>query len=257
MHRSRPNLVRRFLACAALGLLVPAAALSAPSKAVEGRVQRVVDGDSLWLAPADGAAPIEVRLKGIDAPEICQAHGTTAKAALEELVAGQAVRARLEGRDTHGRQLGTVFVGERNINRVLVQEGHAWSARYKWDRGPYVADERMAKALNRGFNAAGGAVMPRDFRRTNGPCLDGNAASAAAARPAVVADGAAAVRASARADTAATAAVAPYRCDGRTRCTQMRSCAEATWFLKNCPGVEMDGDRDGVPCETQWCSPGR
>jgi hypothetical protein len=33
----------------------------------------------------------------------------------------------------------------------------------------------------------------------------------------------------------------------------MRSCAEATWFLKNCPGVQMDGDRDGIPCETQWC----
>ena len=46
-----------------------------------------------------------------------------------------------------------------------------------------------------------------------------------------------------------------YRCDGRTRCAQMRSCAEATWFLKNCPGVEMDGDRDGVPCERQWCQP--
>jgi cold shock CspA family protein len=46
-------------------------------------------------------------------------------------------------------------------------------------------------------------------------------------------------------------------CDGRTRCTQMNSCAEATFFLDNCPGAEMDGDRDGVPCESQWCTPGR
>ena len=45
----------------------------------------------------------------------------------------------------------------------------------------------------------------------------------------------------------------PYSCDGRTRCTQMRSCAEATYFLQNCPGTEMDGDHDGVPCEQQWC----
>jgi len=29
----------------------------------------------------------------------------------------------------------------------------------------------------------------------------------------------------------------------------MRSCEEATWFLKNCPGVEMDGDHDGVSCQ--------
>ncbi|AUB85348.1 cold shock domain-containing protein [Candidatus Thiodictyon syntrophicum] len=44
------------------------------------------------------------------------------------------------------------------------------------------------------------------------------------------------------------------RCDGRTRCSQMTSCAEARFFLGNCPGVEMDGDDDGVPCEQQWCN---
>lgn len=48
----------------------------------------------------------------------------------------------------------------------------------------------------------------------------------------------------------------PYRCDGRTRCSQMNSCAEATFFLRNCPGTQMDGDGDGVPCEQQWCSGG-
>jgi endonuclease YncB( thermonuclease family) len=240
------SFLRRLLAGAAPWLLLLGSGLAAAAAGVEGRVQRVIDGDSLWLAPADGAAPIELRLQGIDAPEICQAHGGAAKAALEELVAGQPVRARLEGRDVHGRQLGTVFVGERNINRVLVQEGHAWSARYKWDRGPYVADERMAKALSRGFNAAGGAVMPRDFRRAHGPCQD---ATPVAVAPAAAPPGAE--------PAAAPVAAAPVRCDGRTRCTQMRSCAEATWFLRNCPGVEMDGDHDGVPCERQWCGAGR
>ena len=43
------------------------------------------------------------------------------------------------------------------------------------------------------------------------------------------------------------------RCDGRLYCSQMTSCAEATWFLKNCPGVKMDGNNDGIPCERQWC----
>lgn len=45
-------------------------------------------------------------------------------------------------------------------------------------------------------------------------------------------------------------------CDGRTRCSQMNSCAEAKHFLDNCPGTEMDGDADGIPCESQWCTPG-
>jgi len=45
-----------------------------------------------------------------------------------------------------------------------------------------------------------------------------------------------------------------YSCDGRHYCSQMTSCDEATYFLRHCPGTEMDGDGDGVPCESQWCS---
>ena len=44
-----------------------------------------------------------------------------------------------------------------------------------------------------------------------------------------------------------------YRCDGRTRCSQMTSCDEAKFFLRTCPGTQMDGDSDGIPCEQQWC----
>ena len=44
-----------------------------------------------------------------------------------------------------------------------------------------------------------------------------------------------------------------FKCDGRTYCSQMTSCQEATFFLQNCPGVKMDGNNDGIPCEQQWC----
>jgi hypothetical protein len=44
-----------------------------------------------------------------------------------------------------------------------------------------------------------------------------------------------------------------FKCDGRTYCSQMTSCQEATFFLQNCPGVKMDGNNDGIPCEKQWC----
>ena len=40
-----------------------------------------------------------------------------------------------------------------------------------------------------------------------------------------------------------------FSCDGRQHCSQMRSRAEAEYFLKNCPDTKMDGDRDGIPCE--------
>lgn len=45
-----------------------------------------------------------------------------------------------------------------------------------------------------------------------------------------------------------------YRCDGRLYCSQMTSCSEAKFFLMNCPGTQMDGNHDGVPCEQQWCT---
>ena len=44
-----------------------------------------------------------------------------------------------------------------------------------------------------------------------------------------------------------------FRCDGRQYCSQMTSCAEARFFLQHCPNTKMDGDGDGIPCESQWC----
>lgn len=52
----------------------------------------------------------------------------------------------------------------------------------------------------------------------------------------------------------AEAAPGRFQCDGRTHCSQMTSCAEATYFIRNCPNTEMDGNGDGVPCESQWCT---
>ena len=43
-----------------------------------------------------------------------------------------------------------------------------------------------------------------------------------------------------------------FECDGRQYCSQMRSSAEADFFLKNCPDTKMDGDNDGIPCERQF-----
>ena len=53
--------------------------------------------------------------------------------------------------------------------------------------------------------------------------------------------------------TTATTSASQFRCDGRTHCSHMTSCEEATFFLNNCPGTQMDGNNDGVPCEKQWC----
>lgn len=45
-----------------------------------------------------------------------------------------------------------------------------------------------------------------------------------------------------------------FQCDGRQHCSQMRSRAEAEFFVANCPNTKMDGDHDGIPCErdSRW-----
>ena len=49
-------------------------------------------------------------------------------------------------------------------------------------------------------------------------------------------------------------AASAFSCDGRKHCSQMTSCAEATYFINNCPNTKMDGNHDGIPCEQQWCN---
>ena len=67
--------------------------------------------------------------------------------------------------------------------------------------------------------------------------------------------GAAVSAAAAKSATSPSMAVnVGFKCDGRKYCSQMTSCAEATYFLSNCAGVKMDGDGNGIPCEKQWCS---
>jgi hypothetical protein len=68
----------------------------------------------------------------------------------------------------------------------------------------------------------------------------------AAPKPAVPASAASAASASAPASGGS-------RCDGRKHCSQMTSCDEAKFFLKTCRVTTMDGDKDGIPCEQEWC----
>jgi endonuclease YncB( thermonuclease family) len=212
---------------------------------VEGLVAQVPGGDTLWLTPADKPALL-LQLHDIDAPEPCQLYGEASRRALAELALNRRATARILGRDAQGRTLAVVAVDGVDLSTRMVEEGHAWSTRSKWDFGPLVKQERMARALNRGLHGGGEAMMPREFRQIHGPCA-GVAPAAPAATPAQPAP---APLPSARVAAPATPA---FRCDGRTRCSQMRSCAEAHYFLAHCPGVRMDGDRNGIPCEDQWC----
>lgn len=130
-----------------------------------GVVTRVIDGDTLVLRPPAGA-PLEVRLRDIDAPESCQDWGPEARRALEEFALGKTAELRAGPRDAYGRTVGRVTVDGQDLGVRMVVEGHAWSTRTKWDNGPLVKQERQAMVLRRGLHAAPGAVVPWRFRET-------------------------------------------------------------------------------------------
>ena len=154
-----------------LGVAAAAPKKPAPQPVVlAGTVTRVVDGDTLWLKTEADGAPRVVRIEGIDAPESCQVGGAEATAALTEMALGRSVTVRVAATDDHGRAVGHVFDGDKSLGDRMVRDGHAWSARYRSERGPYMAQERMALALKRGLHASPGAIQPREFRQTHGPC---------------------------------------------------------------------------------------
>jgi micrococcal nuclease len=171
-----PGLVMGLLLGLMAAVMLPGLAIAARAPSgVPGTVTKVIDGDTVWVTLERGGEPLKVRLAGIDAPEICQEGGTDAQAYLSELVLNQRVRLAKSpgaaGRDKHGRTVGTLWLDSIEVNRRMVEEGQAWSVRYKWDRGPYVPQERMARALSRGVHRTGSAaIMPRDFRQRHGPC---------------------------------------------------------------------------------------
>ena len=72
-----------------------------------------------------GGVGIEVRLDGIDCPELAQAFGRKAKSFTSGLVFGKAVRLVGKGKDRYGRELAEVFLPDgRSLNRELVAAGY-------------------------------------------------------------------------------------------------------------------------------------
>lgn len=165
-----------------LGVLVWAAALSimgwqpvwaasAAPRVLSGQVTRVVDGDTLWFQPAgDGEPLVAVRLRGIDAPESCQAWGRQAAAALREQAQGRPATLRIHGQDDYRRTLGTLSVGAVDINGALVSQGHAWAWRDAHGRSPYLQQEAAALSARQGLHGIPAAETPWDFRLRHGRC---------------------------------------------------------------------------------------
>ncbi|GBE13192.1 MAG TPA: thermonuclease family protein [Desulfobacteraceae bacterium] len=95
-----------------------------PSRAWNGSVVRVVDGDSL-LIKRDKKV-YEIRLYGIDAPEYDQDYSNGAQQEVIRLTAGQTVSVEPKGIGIYGRVIALVTSQGRLVNRELVRDGLAW-----------------------------------------------------------------------------------------------------------------------------------
>jgi micrococcal nuclease len=143
----------------------------ASAKALNGVVNHVTDGDTLWVRPASGP-PVQVRIQGLDAPEICQAFGQQARDALAARVLHRTVRVATRARDSYQRSVGNVSLEGQDVGAWLVAGGFAWSARYRGRSGPYAQEEAQARRARLGLWTAG-AMEPRAFRRRHGSCRTG------------------------------------------------------------------------------------
>jgi len=149
------------------GLLVmQALAGAAPSSAegqLVGRVDQVADGDTLTVRV--DSEPHRVRLHQIDAPEHDQPGGAAARRALARKVDGKFVRVSVATVDDYGRLVAGVSLGERDINRELVREGHAWAFRRYLEDRSLLDDEAAARRAGRGLWAGADPVPPWEWRQ--------------------------------------------------------------------------------------------
>ena len=91
---------------------------------LEGKVIKVVDGDTIWILPKGGER-VKIRLYGIDAPEMKDSGGKKSKKYLSELIAGKEVQIETHGHDKYKRVIGIVYLNGTDINGKMVKDGYA------------------------------------------------------------------------------------------------------------------------------------
>jgi len=115
-----------------------------------GKCVRVGDGDTIEVMRHGKA--VRVRLFGIDAPELKQDHGRTARKFLAERIAGKEVRVRIMEIDQYGRVVGKVYLGDTYINLEIIRAGYAWwYSRYAPNDLDLMTVEKKARAARIGL----------------------------------------------------------------------------------------------------------
>jgi micrococcal nuclease len=90
---------------------------------------KVVDGDTIIVMLDLGCHTFikkRIRLLGLNAPELKTEAGQASKTWLtEKLVGALVIETKKDRADKYARLLGTLYVGEVNINELMLDEGQA------------------------------------------------------------------------------------------------------------------------------------
>jgi micrococcal nuclease len=155
--------LRRWPALLLLPLLLAPAARGEP---VEGKVVRVVDGDTIHVKLGERVE--KVRYIGVNTPEIHhptrgeEPGGRQAAEVNRRLVGGRRVRLELDvrARDRYGRLLAYVWVGDLMVNAELVRLGYAQVMTVP----PNVKHQELFVKLQREARDAGRGLWSSDAR---------------------------------------------------------------------------------------------
>ena len=162
-----------FMVLSALAGSLPVLAWSAHEASWSGVVTYVVDGDTVRVRPPAGGKPVSIRIEGIDAPEICQSGGTNARDALSRQILNRQVEVHSKAHDDYGRTVARIVLKGKDQGKWMVENGLAWSNRYRKNQGPYAAQQRQAEQAGLGMFSpihAAAPVYPGKFRKQYGRC---------------------------------------------------------------------------------------
>jgi len=191
----------------------------------------------MTLLVPDGASykQVKVRLGEIDTPESRQPYGNRARQALSDLAFNQQARVVVQDTDRYGPHRGAGLRGRRGRERGTGEAGGRLGVPQVRPGSSPVPTGGAGQGRQAGtVGTAGNRTLPAlDWRKNACPM---SAAWPAPASPA------------ASAPTAATSG--GFTCAGKRYCREMTSCEEAKFYLTRCGVGSLDGNRDGVPCET-------
>ena len=145
-------------------LLVLSVTVEAKLEADIAQVLRVVDGDSITVKVDQ--TNYRIRLAEIDAPEMAQPWGKESKSALREKLQDKEVALEVIDADRYGRLVARVFLNGRQINREMVEEGHAWVYLEYLRDDSLLKPEATAKRKKIGLWGFEGAIPPWEWRKS-------------------------------------------------------------------------------------------